>query len=426
MRKSLQSIGFTYFSTPEYLIRKRVETWFPIMSQLGGTQVILPATFSRAIPEDVFQTAKEYGLEPIVHFTTELPLARKFNDLSVILDSYARWGVQYVILGDKPNTKAAWQGTGWQYDNLVDHFLDRFIPIANYVEQIGMTPVLSPLQPGGDYWDTAFIEKVLTGLKRRKMTALLEKICLASYGYSFGRPLSWGAGGPERWPSSRPYLTPEGQEDQIGFQNFEWLQAIALRATGRKIPVFILDAGNTGNTSVAQAADPIIENIQLVLEACRGTGIETTVATGENPQLNNNLLGCTFSLDTLLKVFDGELAIDVLASIFKPGNKGISALFNGSKSQKQISHYLLLPWHDSGVSDVVLNKVRPVIKQLRPTIGFSIEEAAKASKVTVFPDPLLFTDTVIDDLRSAGCSVEVLPQAGIEIATHLQRTAFKN
>ena len=137
---------------------------------------------------------------------------------------------------------------------------------------------------------------------------------------------------------------------------------------------------NTGNTSVSQAADPIIENIQLVLEVCRGTGSETTVATGENPQLNNNLLGCTFSLDTLLKVFDGELTIDILASIFKPGNKGISALFNGSKSQKQISHYLLLPWHDSGVSDVVLNKVRPVIKQLRPTIGFSIEEAAKAAR----------------------------------------------
>ena len=422
MRKSIQSIGFSYFSAPEYLIRKRVETWFPLIAELGGTQVILPANFSRAIPEDVFQTAKEYGLEPIIHFTSELPLARKFNDLSIILDSYARWGVQYVILGDKPNTKSAWQGTGWQYDNLVDHFLDRFIPIANYIEQIGMTPVLSPLQPGGDYWDTAFIEKFFTGLKRRQMTSLLEKICLAGYGYAFDRSLSWGAGGPEQWPSSKPYLTPEGQEDQVGFQNFEWIQAIALRVTGRKIPVLILDAGNTGKPT--SSADSVVENIQLILDACRGS--DSAELSNEYPHLNNNLLGCSFSLDTLLKVFEGNLSLDILGAIFKPGSKRYSNSIKEMAAQKQIAHYLLLPWHDSGVSDVVLNKVRPVIKQLRPTIGFSIEEAAKARRVTVFPDQLLFTDNVINQLRSAGCTVEVLPQSGIDIATHLQSTAFRN
>ena len=425
MQKTIQSIGFSYFSTPEYLIRKRVETWFPIMSQLGGTQVVLKADFSRAIPEDVFQTARENGLEPIIHFISELPLARKFNELSIILDSYARWGVKFVILGDKPNTKSAWQGTGWQYDNLVDHFLDRFIPIANYIEQIGMTPVLPPLQPGGDYWDTAFIEKVLEGLKRRQMTELLENICLSGYGYSFGRNLSWGAGGPEQWPSSKPYLTPEGQEDQIGFQNFEWIQAIALRVTGRKIPAFILDAGNDG-TGTVPMSDSIIEKIQLVLKACRGDLDDTTIASNEYPRLNENLLGCAFSLDTLLKVFNGELSIPVLGSIFKPGSKGFVKSGNSAYGQKTITHYLLLPWHDSGVSDVVLNKVRPVIKQLRPTIGFSLEEATRAKKVTVFPDPQLFTDNVLNGLRSAGCSVEVLPQSGIEIATHLQSTAFRN
>ena len=426
MHKTIQSLGFSYFSTPEYLIRKRVETWFPLIKQLGGTQVILTADFSRAIPEDVFETARENGLEPIIHIKSELPLARKFNDLSIIFDSYSRWGVQYVILGDKSNSKSAWQGTGWQYDNLVDHFLDRFIPIANYVEQIGMTPVLPPLQPGGDYWDTAFLEKVLNGLKRRQMTALLEKICLASYGYSFGQLLSWGAGGPERWPSSKPYLTPEGQEDQIGFQNFEWIQAIALRVTGRKIPALILDAGNTGKSDIVQDSDSIIETIQLILASCRGSGNDSTASKEEYPHLNENLLGCTFSLDTLLQVFNGELSVGILGSIFKPGLEGFAKTRKVTDLEKQISHYLLLPWHDSGVSDVVLNKVRPVIKQLRPTIGFSVEEAASARKVTIFPDPLLFTDNVINHLRAAGCHVEVLPQSGIEIATHLQSTAFRN
>jgi hypothetical protein len=72
------------------------------------------------------------------------------------------------------------------------------------------------------------------------------------------------------------------------------------------------------------------------------------------------------------------------------------------------------------VSDVVLNKVRPLIKKFRPTLGFSIEEALHAAKVTVFPDPNIFTAEQINKLRVAGCDVEILPQAGIEIATLLQ------
>lgn len=426
MENAIQSIGFSYFSTSEYLIRKRVDTWFPLLHQLGGTLVVLTADFTRAIPEDVIQTARENGLEPVIHFKSELPVARKFNDLSIILDSYARWGVQYVILGNKPNTKSAWPGTGWQYDNLVDHFLDRFIPIAGYMEQIGLTPILPPLQPGGDYWDTAFLDKVLTSLKRRKMTEILEKLCLSSYGYTSDRSLAWGMGGPEQWPSSKPYFTPEGQEDQIGFHNFEWYQAIALRVTGRKIPAIILDAGNSGTGNLADSSDPVIESIQLVLDACHHKGEETRETENEHPLLNNNLLGCVFSLDTLLEVFNRTLTEGILRSIFKPGLGEAAKSIRTADERKLISHYLLLPWHESGVSDVILNQVRPVIKQLKPTVGFSVEEAAKAKRVTVFPDPLLFTDSVIDDLRSSGCRVEVLPQSGIEIASHLQSTTFRN
>jgi hypothetical protein len=80
----------------------------------------------------------------------------------------------------------------------------------------------------------------------------------------------------------------------------------------------------------------------------------------------------------------------------------------------------LLPSYAADVSDVVLNKVRPLIKKYKPTVGFSLEEAFCASKVSIFPDPYLFTDEQINRLRDAGCEVEILPQSGIEIATLLQ------
>lgn len=419
-----QNIGFSYFSGQEFLVRNKVETWFPIIKQLGATQIVLESGFDRAIPEDVFELARENGLEPIIHFTAELPLARKFNELSIILDAYAKWGVKYIILGDKPNIKSAWLTAGWHFDHLVDHFLDRFIPIADYVERIGMIPVLPPLQPGGDYWDTAFLEMVVQGLKRRQMTPLLEKLCLSSYGYTFDQPLSWGEGGPERWPSTKPYFTPDGQEDQLGFQNFEWVQEVVKKVLGKRLPALILDAGNPWIQPIDADPEKVIESIQIILEACKGHENASLEDQMTYPILNGSILACVFSLDTLQQMMGGEVSVASLQSIFNQGQGNKQASLE--PFQKQIDHYLLLPAHDSGISDVVLNKVRPIIKQLRPTIGFSIEEAKIAKKVSIFPDPVVFTDDAIKSLRTAGCVVEILPESGIEIATHLQGTTFKN
>ncbi|MDY6872368.1 MAG: hypothetical protein SVR81_00155 [Chloroflexota bacterium] len=419
MAKVKQNIGFSYFTSREYLVRKRVETWFPILRQLGATQVVLESGFDRAIPEDVFQTARKNGLEPIVHFKGELPLARQFNSLVVILDAYAKWDVQFIILGEKPNTKSAWPAAGWHYDHLIDHFLDRFIPIANYAEKIGLTPVLPPLQPGGDYWDTAFLEMVMQGLKQRKMDALLEKIGLASFGFTFNKSLNWGSGGPEMWAGSKPYFTPDGQEDQIGFQNYEWARAVFNRVTGRKPTVLILDAGNPGPIGPPQDKDQVIETLQLIHSACLGE------VEPEAPKLSGPILGCVFSLETLTELMEGNLSFPILQSIFKSDQ--VVDVPDDSKSaatDKSIEHYLLLPAHESGVSDVVLNKVRPIIKQLQPTIGFSVSEAILARRVSVFPDPLLFPEEKINALRLAGCQVEVLPQSGIEIATQLHGMTF--
>ena len=419
-----QNLGFSYFSAPEYLIKNRVETWFPILKELGSKQIIIEASFDRAVPEDVFQTAYENDQEIIIHFVEELPLARKFNEVAVLLDTYARWGVKYIILGNQPNSKSGWNKTGWRNDNLVDHFLDRFIPLADYIEKLGLTPVFPPLQPGGDYWDTAFLEMAFRGLKRRQMDTLLDKLCLASFGHTFNRSLTWGAGGPESWPGARPYATPEGQEDQMGFNNYEWMQAVVERTIGKRPAALIMDAGNPAVDPNLAGSDTSLERIQLIVKACRGA---EPVVDAELPKLNGSLIACMFDMDTLLALFDGDLSITALRAIFQVEDAG--APDTGKKSQendKPIAHYLLLPAHKAGVSDVVLKKVRPIIKQCNPTIGFSLEEAKLARKVSVFPDPVIFTDKELNALRLAGCAVEILPQSGMEIATYLHGMPPRN
>jgi hypothetical protein len=85
-----------------------------------------------------------------------------------------------------------------------------------------------------------------------------------------------------------------------------------------------------------------------------------------------------------------------------------------------IKHYLLLPLHQSGVSDAILNKVRPIVKAFQPTIGFSLNEASMAEKVSIYPDPSIFSEDDINQLRTSGCIVDILPESGIDIATSLQ------
>lgn len=412
-------IGFNYFSSPAYLVNKQVRAWMPALHRLGASFVIFQSNFDRAIPEDVFLAAEENDLEPVVHFSSELPLARKFNDISILLNVYARWGAKKIIFGERPNTRKAWPTSGWHYENLVDHFLDRFIPLANHAVRIGLSPVMPPLQPGGDYWDMAFIELALSGMKRRRMDDVLKNLILSSYGYTFNKSLTWGKGGPEQWSVSKPYFTPDGQEDQLGFHNFEWVQATGERTTGKEIPVMILNAGHAGTTFSQPNPANTIESIQRILLACSGkqspAGDEL-----EGPALNSAVAGCAFSLDTLETALEGHLSFDVLQQIFGSSQNSQEKTHIAGEGDKIFAHYLLLPSHISGVSDVVLNKVRPLIKKFTPTVGFSLEEAALARKVSVFPDPIVFTEDKLNDLRAAGCLVEVLPNSGIEIATMLQ------
>ena len=420
MADKSQQIGFSYFAEPKYLVAQHLHTWMPLMQKWGATYTVLQSNFDLAVPEDVFISARNNGLDLFVHFSVPLPSARAFNDASVLLDIYKKWGTKYVILGDQPNAKHAWPIANWHYETLVENYLDRFIPLANHAVRIGLHPILAPLLPGGDYWDCAFLELLLDGLKKHQMEHVIKSLTLASYGYTFHKPLLWGEGGPERWSGSKPYQTPEGHQDQIGFNNYEWVQASSQRMLGEKLPVIILDAGRPSPSIEPVEDEGAIKSLQILINTCREPlSIETEPST-EVPALNALVFGCTFGLDTFRTLLGDEFSIESLKRLFFGRASTEDKAFSAHTQVKYLKHYLLLPSYASGVPDVVLNKVRPLIKNLLPTVGFSLEEAACASKVSVFPDPFLFPDEKINLLRAAGCQVEILPNSGIEIATQLQ------
>lgn len=420
MSESVQEFGFTYFSSPEYYVSNKFKTWMDAVRKLGANTIVIQANFSTAIPEDVFLCAKENQLNPVVHFVSELPLARKFNEVAFLLDVYAKWGVSEVILGDLPNMKSAWPTAGWHYENLVDHFLDRFIPLATHAVRLGLVPIAPPLKPGGDYWDTAFMELFISGLKRRQLSEVLDRLILASYGFTFDKSLSWGRGGPEQWLVTQPYQHTEGQQDQLGFNHFEWMQAIGTKVTGKTFQAIILDAGNPGIHYNQTDPGKIFEDIRQIMRLCKGRGSASEEDVIAPTAFDEKTRFCTFSLDTIDAIMTKPFEPQHLLRLFEHPLDAKSGSIDSSERVKPIKHYLLLPSHHSGVSDAILNKVRPIIKAYQPTIGFSLSEAAMAEKVSVYPDANKFSDEAINQLRTSGCVVQILPKSGIEIATSLQ------
>jgi hypothetical protein len=97
------------------------------------------------------------------------------------------------------------------------------------------------------------------------------------------------------------------------------------------------------------------------------------------------------------------------------GQKAPSAHLNNHP----IPHYLVLPAFEWGITDWHLNAARPFIRKYRPMIGFSLNYAGMAERVTVVGSSEQFPEADLDQLRNAGCLVERISGDGMSIATQL-------
>src|SRR3990172_5794501 len=225
MAPANQRIGYHYYPDAEHYTARDLETWLPVLKTLGAHWLTLRATPSRAILEALVRGLKQAGIEPVIHISAPIG-AHSPEELTSILPSYARWGVRYVVVFDRPNMQ-----------------LQR---------GVGLRPVPPPLEPGGDYWDTAFLEAALGSIARRGSRGLLDEVTLSLYAWTGDRALDWGAGGPAAWPETKPYYTPEGSQDQRGFRIFDWYSAISQKAVERVLPMLVLAGGATEGASRAK------------------------------------------------------------------------------------------------------------------------------------------------------------------------------
>jgi hypothetical protein len=463
-------LGFHYFADTLHYREQDLNTWLPELKQLGAAWLTLLAPAARAIPEYFLNGLLASGIQPVIHFPLSLTDPVDKDDLYPLLRTYARWGIRYVAFFDRPNCRTAWSAGNWVQEELIERFLDLYLPLAEVAQGEGLVPVFPPLEPGGDYWDLAFLQMALRGLARRQRGALLEEMVLGAYAWVNARPLDWGLGGRDRWPGARPYFTPPGVQDQIGFRIFDWYEDIARDELGRPLPILLLKAGalpgeipgvpgdgllqhaqiNLAIAQLLESEDASSEPISEQVLACNFWVLASDSACDHRPQAWFQPDGSRLPVVDLFRQWVGarpeenriaesggvspvqsgtnqhlgvnedvELAAgkSIPAESVRQDNPFKEKPAHMDDSLHPIAHYVLLPLYAWGAGEWDLETIQPLLQETHPTIGFSLAEARLARRVTAVGGPGAISDETLGMLRTAGCQVERLLPGGTLIAT---------
>jgi hypothetical protein len=420
-------LGMHYFSDSQHYREADLQIWLPELASLGVGWLILEAEIGRAIPEPFINSLVANQIQPVVRFLLPSDQLPPLGDLQTLLEVYSRWGVRYVSFYDRPNDRSTWPAASWGQQDLVERFLDRFIPSAEMAYQSGLTPIFPPLEPGGSYWDTAFLRSSLQSLIRRKQERLARSMALSAYAWTFNKPLNWGSGGPENWPRTRPYLTPADSQDQRGFRIFDWYAAIAKTVLDEPLPIFLFQAGLPGPDQLPQQADPSSPNL-TELNITRLLQNEK-VPVGDDRQASLEPIPSDVICSAFWLLSANSGSPDESHAWYAPDGKAhpraetIRAYKARAKIAKlganRVRHYLLLPAYEWGIDEFHLEAIRPFLRKYRPAVGFSIDEAVLADMVTVIGDETIFPEDALNRLRQAGCRVERISGDGTTIASLL-------
>lgn len=392
MSLSQQKLGFHFYPYTDHYTESDLDTWLPILGSTGASWLTLQTEITQTIPESFIRPLIEAGIKPVVHIVAPIGSLRMAQVYTALKD-YAEFGVKHVVFYDRPNLRSSWQPSAWTLDQLVGRFCELLIPVLEAQVEMGLHPIYPPLEPGGDYWDTAFLENSLAMIRNQASEKVVEQLTLGIYMWSYGRPLDWGQGGKTNWPKAKPYGSPDGFQDQRGFRINDWYQEVAQRALGSELPMIVV-AGGAGPTELYASA----EEIQVGNgEVARHLALEGLAEYIQNFNF--------YPLATAEGHNDFSAAWYTVPE--KTQKKPDQVLENCAPcSQKDIEHYILLGLSNQIDGSALWAALAPLVLSARPTIGFSLEEAKRARRVSIIGDSKLLPETIEDDLKASGATCQ--------------------
>lgn len=407
--KRNRKIGFHYYPDSSHYTVRDQNHWLPVLERLGASWLTLVADPATPIPASFLQALRDSEIEPIVEIAHSPAMKVERQTLMAHANHYAKNGVRYITFLREPNLESGWSVGEWQKPRLVERFATLLLPALESFTEAGLYPLLPPLHPGGDYWDTAFLTEMLDIVAKRGSKPLLNRLGVCLHHYSFNRPLSWGQGGAAQWKASRPFRTIG--EDHRGWRLWEWYDEIVRTKLGRSVPL-ISGAGGALLNSHDQADLPAT-TIEQHTE--RNLALLRTMQNGETPDYLFNLNFWLLTAEPSHPAYeqawfrsDGSylpIVEKVQASFAAPTQN--TMVEKGTPNG--INHYLLLPQWEWGVSSLHWETVLPFVQQTKATVGFQMGEAKRANRVTVFIGAQGYDERVVGELQSAGCMVEAIP-----------------
>ena len=427
-------LGFHYYPDETHYRSEDLQTWLPRLRALGTSWITLRGSMARAIPEQFVSGLLDAGIEPIVHIPAVPIQPVDLDAIGDLARVYAGWGLNYLVLYDTPNDRQSWPDGMFDRSDLVDRFLDLWIPAADAACEMGMLPILPPLKQGGTYWDTSFLSAVLDKMASREKGTdyLLEKLILGAYAFAGPHPPDWGRGGTTGWPSAQPYMTPTDSQDQRGFWSFEWYSEVAQQELGTTLPILMMAGG-----AVADETDPTTgQPKDLAWHTSCNLCIARAAIDGQLPDylLNVNYwVLCAspeseYALQAWYKPGDSTLPIvrelkHLIASdpnhISKP-DIDIDGTKSNTKNRKSLTHYVLLPIFESGPSEWHWRAAGRYVRKLNSACGYSTLDAANAESVTIVGTEDQISSEIEGGLWNEGCQVNrITGEDYVDLSSHL-------
>jgi len=419
-------LGFHYFLDVEHFNAADSRFWANKLQEVNAKWLVIQNPKDRAIPEEFIRTFSEAGVDLIINFNEAVSSDINLPNLATLLNVYGKWGVRYAYLYEKPNLLSQWGDIKWNTEDVVKKHLDNFISFAQLCVENHIKPIFSPLFPGGDYWDLAFLEKSLEGLAHTD-PQIKKFLVLSAFGWDWGHSIEWGSGGKKKWPKTNPFNNKQNTQNQQSFRTYEWYLELSEKVFGKKLPIIILEAGVPNDCFMDNSADTAHADILFAI---------THLLDGKNvyDPYNHELLlspippeviGCNFfilSAQSEKKYFpyrwftqDGvplapALSLGLKNAIPAPKTKNQSTQTNIPIEQFHFKYQRYILFSDSLKENMpsLLEKLDPYIRNFKPHLGFSKVEAANAAYVLIITDNK--KDILSNDVKtlSENCIIKII------------------
>jgi len=425
-------LGFHYFLDVEQFKTVDSHLWVQKLQEINAKWLVIQNPKDRAIPEEFIRTFSKAGMNLIINFNEDVCSDIDFSNLTTLLNVYGKWGVKYAYIFEKPNLRSKWGDIKWNTYDIIEKHLKFFIPFAQLCVENHIKPVFSPLFPGGDYWDLAFLEKSLESLAHTD-PQIKNNLVLSAFGWDWGRSIEWGSGGKNKWQKTKPFHKKQNTQNQQSFRTYEWYLELSEKIFGKKLPIIILEAGVPNDCFMDSSMDTAPTDIPFAITHLLNG---KNVYDPKNPELllspiPSEVIGCNFfvlSAQTEKKYFPYRwftpkgfpltpaLTLGLTSNISTPQTEENLAQINIPIKQFQFKYRRYILFSDSLKQEMsnLLEKLDPYIRKFKPHLGFSKVDAANAAYILYITDKK--KEFLSDDIEalSENCIIKIISPNKIE------------